>query len=130
MPNKKSSSLVRAGHALHYRDSIPGGLARSSCSSRGGPVKVVLASESQARKRALDILGLKYEVHPSAIDEKAVRDADPAALTRKKMRALSVPRSFAGLWPAPGSRPAAINRSAADRLCPRRISTEFQAAAS
>jgi septum formation protein len=46
-------------------------------------VKVVLASESQSRKRALDILGLEYEVHPSAIDEKSVRDADPAALTRK-----------------------------------------------
>jgi septum formation protein len=46
-------------------------------------VKVVLASESQSRKRALDILGLKYEVHPSAIDEQSVWDADPAALTRK-----------------------------------------------
>jgi len=46
-------------------------------------VKVILASESQSRRRALDILGLKYEVHPSAIDEKSVRDADPAALTRK-----------------------------------------------
>ena len=46
-------------------------------------MKVVLASESQSRKRALDILGLKYEVHPSAIDEQSVRDADPAALTRK-----------------------------------------------
>lgn len=45
-------------------------------------MKVVLASESQSRKRALDIFGLKYEVHPSAIDEKSVGDADPAALTR------------------------------------------------
>jgi septum formation protein len=31
----------------------------------------------------LDILGLSYEVRPSAIDEKAIRDRDPAALTRK-----------------------------------------------
>jgi septum formation protein len=31
----------------------------------------------------LDILGVPYEIHPSAIDEKAIRDADPAALTRK-----------------------------------------------
>jgi septum formation protein len=31
----------------------------------------------------LDILGLAYEVHPSAIDEKAIRDPDPAALTKK-----------------------------------------------
>jgi septum formation protein len=36
-----------------------------------------------ARKRALDILGLTYEVRPSAIDEKSIRDSDPAALTRR-----------------------------------------------
>jgi len=47
------------------------------------PMKVVLASESQSRKRALDILGLTYEVRPSAIDEKSIRDSDPAVLTRK-----------------------------------------------
>ncbi len=46
-------------------------------------MKVVLASESPSRRRALDILGLTYEVHPSAIDEKSIRDSDPAALTKK-----------------------------------------------
>ena len=46
-------------------------------------MRVVLASESQSRRRALDILGLAYEVHPSAIDEKAIRDPAPAALTKK-----------------------------------------------
>jgi septum formation protein len=46
-------------------------------------MRVVLASESQSRRRALDILGLDYEVHPSEIDEKAIRDSDPAALTKK-----------------------------------------------
>src|SRR5271169_6161927 len=46
-------------------------------------MRVVLASESQSRRRALDLLGIKYEVHPSAIDEKAIRDSDPAALTKK-----------------------------------------------
>jgi septum formation protein len=46
-------------------------------------MRVILASESQSRKRALDILGLTYEVCPSAIDEKSIRDADPAALTKK-----------------------------------------------
>ena len=46
-------------------------------------MRVVLASESQSRKRALDILGLAYEVRPSAIDEKSIRDADPIALTKK-----------------------------------------------
>ena len=46
-------------------------------------MRVVLASESQSRKRAMDILGIRYEIRPSAIDEKSVRDPDPAALTRK-----------------------------------------------
>ena len=46
-------------------------------------MKIVLASESQSRKRALDLIGLICEVCPSAIDEKAIRDSDPSALTRK-----------------------------------------------
>jgi septum formation protein len=46
-------------------------------------MRVVLASESESRKRALDLLGIPYEVCPSAIDEKSIRDSDPAALTRK-----------------------------------------------
>ena len=33
--------------------------------------------------RALDLIGVSYEVRPSAIDEKAIRDLDPVALTRK-----------------------------------------------
>jgi septum formation protein len=46
-------------------------------------MRLVLASESQSRRRALDRLGIAYEVHPSAIDEKSIRDADPAVLTTK-----------------------------------------------
>ena len=46
-------------------------------------MKIVLASESRFRKRALDLLGLPYETRPSRIDEKAIRDDDPAQLTRK-----------------------------------------------
>ena len=46
-------------------------------------MRVVLASESFSRKRAMDLVGVKYEVHPSAIDEKAIRVSDPAALTLK-----------------------------------------------
>ena len=46
-------------------------------------MRLVLASESPFRRRALDMLGIAYEVHPSRIDEKAIRDADPAGLTRK-----------------------------------------------
>ena len=46
-------------------------------------MKIVLASESQFRKRAMDMLGLPYEIHPSQIDEKSIRDNNPAELTRK-----------------------------------------------
>jgi len=46
-------------------------------------MRIILASESQSRRRALDILGLNYEVCASAIDEKSIRDSDPAVLTRK-----------------------------------------------
>ncbi|MBI1973920.1 septum formation protein Maf [Candidatus Micrarchaeota archaeon] len=46
-------------------------------------MRIILASQSAFRKRALDILGLKYETTPSSIDEKAIRDSDPMALARK-----------------------------------------------
>jgi predicted house-cleaning NTP pyrophosphatase (Maf/HAM1 superfamily) len=46
-------------------------------------MKIVLASESPFRKRALDLIGLPYETRPSRIDEKTIRDDNPADLTRK-----------------------------------------------
>jgi MAF protein len=46
-------------------------------------MKIVLASESPFRKRALDLIGVPYETRLSRIDEKAIRDDDPAQLTRK-----------------------------------------------
>lgn len=46
-------------------------------------MKIVLASESPLRKRALDLIGLPYETRPSRIDEKAIRDENPARLTQK-----------------------------------------------
>jgi len=46
-------------------------------------MKIVLASESPFRKRALDLIGLPYETRPSLIDEKAIRHSDPAELTRQ-----------------------------------------------
>jgi hypothetical protein len=46
-------------------------------------MKVVLAPESQFRPRAPDLLGLAYEICPSGIDEKSIRDDDPADLERK-----------------------------------------------
>jgi septum formation protein len=46
-------------------------------------MRVVLASESQFRRRALDMLGLAYETCLSGIDEKAIRADTPGDLTRK-----------------------------------------------
>jgi septum formation protein len=46
-------------------------------------MKIVLASESPFRRHALEIIGIAYENCPSRIDEKAIRDDDPARLTQK-----------------------------------------------
>jgi septum formation protein len=46
-------------------------------------MKIVLASESAFRKRAMDMIGLPYETCPSRFDEKSIRDDDPVQLTRK-----------------------------------------------
>jgi septum formation protein len=46
-------------------------------------MRIVLASESASRRRALEILGLNYEVCPSRIDEKAIREAEPQQLASK-----------------------------------------------
>jgi septum formation protein len=61
-------------------------------------MRIVLASQSASRKRALDILAMKYETWPSAIDERAIRDADPVALTRKlaEAKAWAVVRALRG----------------------------------
>src|SRR5215469_13194977 len=50
---------------------------------RVAAMKVVLASESPFRRRALDMLGLTYETCPSGIDERAIRAEDAGDLTRK-----------------------------------------------
>ena len=46
-------------------------------------MKIILASQSGARRRALDIVGLDYDVVSSDIDEKAIRDANPIELVRR-----------------------------------------------
>ena len=63
-------------------------------------MKIVLASESQFRRRALDMLGLAYETCPSGIDEKTIRDNNPAELTRKLAEAKA--------WKVAGERPDAV----------------------
>ncbi len=46
-------------------------------------MKIILASESPSRRRALNMIGIAYETCPSRIDEKAIRDEDPGRLTQK-----------------------------------------------
>lgn len=64
------------------------------------PLKIVLASESPFRRRAMDMVGIPYETRPANIDEKAIRDEDPAALTRKLAEAKA--------WKVAGDCPDAV----------------------
>lgn len=64
------------------------------------PLKIVLASESPFRRRAMDMVGIPYETRPAHIDEKAIRDEDPAALTRKLAEAKA--------WKVAGDCPDAV----------------------
>jgi len=41
-------------------------------------MKIFLVSDCPMRKRPLDPIGLPYEMRPSRIDEKAIRDESPA----------------------------------------------------
>lgn len=61
--------------------------------------KVILASQSYIRKRAMDLLGIPYEVHPSYIDEKAIRDPDPfkMALMLSEAKARAVGKQHKGI---------------------------------
>ncbi len=52
-------------------------------------MKIILASQSSFRKKALDILGLKYETMPSDFDEKSIRDKNPFKLAKKLSEAKS-----------------------------------------
>jgi septum formation protein len=63
-------------------------------------MKIVLASESQSRRRAMDMVGVPYETRPANIDEKAIRDNDPAQLTRKLAEAKA--------WKVAGDCPDAV----------------------
>jgi septum formation protein len=73
-------------------------------------MRIVLASESPSRRRALDILGLAYEVCASEIDEKAIRGPDPVRLTLKlaEAKARKVMSGFADAIIVAGDAVAAI----------------------
>jgi MAF protein len=64
------------------------------------PLKIVLASESQFRRRAMDMVGVRYETRPASIDEKAIRHDDPAELTRQLAEAKA--------WKVAGECPDAV----------------------
>lgn len=46
-------------------------------------MRIILASRSPFRRKAMELLGLKYEVMPSRLDEKSIRDDDPERLSVK-----------------------------------------------
>jgi MAF protein len=46
-------------------------------------MRIVLASESPFRRRAMDMLGVAYEARPAHLDEKSIRADTPAELTLK-----------------------------------------------
>ena len=60
-------------------------------------MRIILASESKFRQRAMDLLGLPYETHPSAFDEKSIRDRNPMRLTQKLAEAKA--QKMASLFP-------------------------------
>ena len=45
--------------------------------------RIILASQSEIRRKALHILGLSYECIPAHINEKAIRDPDPIKMALK-----------------------------------------------
>jgi septum formation protein len=45
-------------------------------------MRIILGSQSQFRKHALDVLGLKYETVPSNIDESLIQHEDPNILAQ------------------------------------------------
>jgi MAF protein len=46
-------------------------------------MRIILASGSRFRGKALEILGLAYETIPSSVDEKQIRHDDPLVMARK-----------------------------------------------
>lgn len=46
-------------------------------------MNIVLASRSKFRRQALDLLNIDYDIIPSELDEKSIRDDNPRILARK-----------------------------------------------
>lgn len=61
--------------------------------------RIILASQSKIRKRAMDILGIPYECIPAHIDEKAIRHPDPLqmAVMISEAKAMAVAQNEEGI---------------------------------
>lgn len=61
--------------------------------------RIILASQSQSRRRALEIVGLSFECIPPFIDEKAIRADDPLqmAILISEAKALKVAEEELGI---------------------------------
>ena len=59
-------------------------------------MRIILASRSPMRELFLDMLGLEFEIIPSKIDERKVKENDPIKLARKlaRMKAEDVAKSI------------------------------------
>jgi MAF protein len=90
-------------------------------------MRIVLASESPFRKRAMDLIGLPYETRPSRIDEKAIRDDDPARLTLKlaQVKAHEVAKECPDALIVSGNAVAAKGRKIFEKPRDKREAAEF-----
>lgn len=61
--------------------------------------RIILASQSEHRKKAMNILGLSYECIPANIDEKAIRNPDPLkmALMISEAKAIALAEKEEGI---------------------------------
>lgn len=90
-------------------------------------MKIVLASESPFRRRALDLIGLPYETRPSGIDEKAIRHDDPAELTRQlaEAKALAIASEYPNSVIVSGDAVAAQGSKIFEKPCDKNEAAEF-----
>jgi septum formation protein len=61
-------------------------------------MKIILASRSPKRKEFLEMLGLEFEIIPSRVDERSVKESDPVKLAKRlaRMKAEDVAKRLDG----------------------------------
>jgi len=90
-------------------------------------MKIVLASESPFRKRALDLIGVPYETRPSHLDERAIRDHDAVRLTRRlaEAKAHKIAAEFGDALIVSGDAVAAMGARIYEKPSSREQAAEF-----